>query len=129
MGQIYKIKCDVCEKVFDASRSDVKTCSDACRAKKFRENRKRVRKDEVKKVKHQEVVLKAYERSFVFLLHKLIKEAYDRGETEIEIKLEGGIDLFSHRKDLENEKSFGVYEFSIGRIEGKKDIYSIRKKY
>lgn len=57
MGQIHKIKCDVCEKVFEATRSDVKTCSDACRAKKFRRKRKRLVKSQSKLIKEQSQII------------------------------------------------------------------------
>lgn len=40
MAEIHKNKCVVCEKVFDTSRKDKKTCSNACRAKLFRRNRR-----------------------------------------------------------------------------------------
>ena len=36
MGEIRKNRCVVCEKIFETSRKDAKTCSHACRSKLYR---------------------------------------------------------------------------------------------
>jgi hypothetical protein len=120
MGKIHKKRCVICERVFDASKSNAKTCSGACRAKLFRQRRGNV-------VKAQAKTIESQRRFNLDLLHRILKDAYERGEREINMGRD--LDPFLSRKDLKDEKSVGIFEFSVRKIEGKTGVYTIVKKY
>lgn len=113
MSEIHKNKCVVCEKVFDASRKDAKTCSVACRSKLFRKNRINA--------------IKIQKEFNLDLLHRVLKDAYERGEREINLGRD--LDPFLSRRDLKDEKSVGIFEFSVRKINGKVGLYTIIKRH
>lgn len=74
MGEIKKVKCVICEKVFEASRSDADTCSTACRSKKFRKNRNGKIKSQVKTIKVQEKVINNLNKKIELKADQLVME-------------------------------------------------------
>jgi hypothetical protein len=108
-----KRTCLQCSKVFDALRSDAETCSPACRAKLHRKRRMEA--------------VKIQKEFSLDMLHRVLKDAYEKGEREINLGRD--LDPFLSRRDLKDEKSVRVFGFLVKKIEGKIGLYTIIKKH
>ncbi len=125
----YIRKCDQCGKDYVAKSLKSRFDTPSCKSAYNRQKRNSLLLFQTNVVKTASKILISYEKFSIPLLHKLVKDAYEEGVREIEIRVEGLADLLLFRSHLKNEKSFGVFEFSLRKIDGRPNVYSIVKKY
>jgi len=108
MAEIHKNRCIVCEKVFDTSRRDAKTCSHACRSKLYRRKTKGILETKnllIESVKNKGPVIE--------YLVSCVKLCEDAGLSKIRVESIRNLSaaLFRTPGEVPDKFSAGGYDF------------------